>query len=82
MIAKPKRSPQRVPVIPGSAAARDALAASLRRIETLAALLRAPSNRLPCEPLNGELVGEAAGMIAEEAARMRAALEPHWNARG
>ena len=43
MIAKPKRSIRRAPVIPGSAATRDALATSLRRIETLAALLRAPS---------------------------------------
>ena len=62
-------------------ASRDALATSLRRIETLAALLRAPSRRLPCEPLNGELVGEAAGMIADEVARMRAALNPHLSTR-
>ena len=61
-------------------AQRDALAVSLRRIETLAALLCALSDHVPCEPLDGEVVGEAAGMIADEATRMRAALDPHLHA--
>ena len=52
------------------AAARDALVVSLRRMETLAALLCALSDRVPCEPLDGE----AAGMIAEETTRLRATL--------
>ena len=56
---------------------RDSLTASLRRIETLAALLCALSDRVPCEPLDGEVVGEAAGMITEEAAKIRATLDPH-----
>jgi hypothetical protein len=59
--------------------ARDALASSLRRIETLAALLCALSDRVPCEPLDGEVVGEAAGMITEETAKIRATLDPHLN---
>ena len=62
-------------------AACDVMAASLRRIETLAALLRAPSKRVPCEPLDGEVVGEAAGMIADEIARIRAVLDLHVNSR-
>jgi len=58
---------------------RDALTNSLRRIETLAALLCALSDRVPCEPLDGEVVGEAAGMITEEATKIRATLDPHLN---
>ena len=62
-------------------AARDALATSLRRIETLARLLCALSARVPCEPLDGEIVGEAAGMIADETRRLRTVLHPHLEAR-
>ena len=62
-------------------AQRDALAASLRRIETLAALLCALADHVPCEPLEGEVVGETAGMIADEATRMRAALDRQFTAR-
>lgn len=40
-------------------AQRDALAAALRRIETLAVLLCALAERVPCEPLDGAVVGEA-----------------------
>ena len=54
---------------------RDAVAASLRRIETLAALLEELTARNPREPVEGALVSEAAGMIADEATRMRAILQ-------
>lgn len=77
MTGKQTRSFPPIQAILDSPATRDSLATSLRRIETLTALLRAPSHRRPCEPLDAEVVGEAAGMIAEEAARMRAALDPH-----
>lgn len=59
----------------------DTLAASLRRIEALAALLGALANRVPCEAMDGKSVGEAAGMIADETTRLRAALGPLLNAR-
>lgn len=59
--------------------AREALAVSLRRIETLAALLEELTARNPREPVEGSLVGQAAGMIADEAMRMRALLQPHWD---
>lgn len=62
-------------------AAHDALGVSLRRIETLAALLCALSDRVPCEPLDGEVVGEAAGMIAEETTRLRATLNSNLKER-
>ena len=60
--------------------AREALAVSLRRIETLAALLEELTARNPREPVEGSLVGQAAGMIAEEATRMRAVLRPEGDA--
>ena len=60
--------------------ARDALAVSLRRIETLAGLLEELTARKPREPIEAALVGETAGMIADEATRMRAALLPQCDA--
>ena len=68
-----------MPSAPLPLATRDALSASLRRIDTLAALLCAVSDRVPCEPLDSEVVGDAAGMIAEETAKIRATLDPHLN---
>ena len=59
----------------------DALAVSLRRIEALTALLGALSERVPREALDGGVVGKAAGMIADETTRLRAALGPILNAR-
>ena len=55
---------------------RDALAVSLRRIETLAVLLEELAARNPREPVEGALVGATAGMIADEATQMRAVLIP------
>ena len=57
-----------------------ALAMPLRRIETLAALLGVLSDRRPCEPPDAEMVAEAAG-IAEETARLRAAIGRHLHPR-
>ena len=59
-----------------SAASQDVLAVSLRRIETLAGPLEEITARKPREPIEAALVGETAGMIADEATRMRAALLP------
>ena len=50
---------------------RDALAASLRRIEALAVLLRAPAGGRGDSSMECALVAEAADMIAEEARRIR-----------
>lgn len=74
MIAKRIRpaSHPKSPLLP--LPARDTLAASLRRIEALAGLLGALTDRGPCAALDGEMVGEAAGMIADETSRLRAAL--------
>ena len=80
MPAKRPRPSPNAPTPLLSVTACGALAVSLRRIETLAALLCALSYHVPCEPLDGEVVGEAAGMIADEATRMRAALDPHLHA--
>ena len=38
------------------------------------------SDAAPCEPMDGELVGDAAGMIAAETARLRAVLGPFLEA--
>ena len=63
-------------------AKRDALAVSLRRIETLAALLEELTVRMPREPVDGVLVGATAGMISDEAVRLRAVLRPHLKVAG
>ena len=52
----------------------DALAGSLRRIETLAVLLGAPAGGRGDSSMECALVAEAADMIAEEARRMREQL--------
>lgn len=68
--------PANVGTNPLSLVTRDALAASLRRIDTLAGLLCAASEQAVDDTIDCELVGDAAGMIAEETARLRAVLGP------
>ena len=80
MPAKRPRPSPNAPTPLLSVTACDALAVSLRRIETLAALLCALSDHVPCEPVDGVLVGETAGMISDEAIRLRAVLRPHLKA--
>jgi hypothetical protein len=65
-----------LPVVP-----RDEMTTSLRRIETLAALLEELTARNPREPVEGVLVSATAGMIADEAIRLRDALRLDLDAR-
>ena len=74
MPAKPKHPPTAKPAAL-TTANRDALSASLRRIDAIAGLLGALADRMPSEPLDADLVGEATEIITEETAHIRTTLE-------
>lgn len=73
MSAKPQ-PPQPSKPAALTTASRDALSASLRRIDAIAGLLGTLADRMPSEPLDADLVGEATEIITEETAQIRAAL--------